>query len=81
MAKKNDTAIPVVTEAPNQYVRIVNLTKTPKQYPLTNGIWVSLGPWVPRSNIHISEPIKREFISPHLRSLEVKGVIRIENVG
>jgi hypothetical protein len=82
MAKK-DTSEPVVTgstEAPNQYVRIVNLTKAQRQYPLTDGRWISLGPWVPRQTIHISEPIKREFISPHIRSLETKGVCRVENV-
>lgn len=83
MAKKTDASEPVVTgstEAPNQYVRIVNLTKAQRQYPLTDGRWISLGPWVPRQTIHVSEPIKREFISPHIRALEAKGVCRIENV-
>ena len=82
MAKKNDTSEPVAgsTEAPNQYVRIVNLTKAQRQYPLTDGRWISLGPWVPRQTIHISEPIKREFVSPHIRALEAKGVCRIESV-
>ena len=83
MAKKNDASEPVVTgstEAPGQYVKIINLTKSQRQYPLTDGRWISLGPWVPRQTIHISAPIKREFISPHIRALEAKGVCRIEAV-
>lgn len=79
--KKENVSEPIAGgEAPNQYVRIVNLTKSPRQYPLTDGRWISLGPWVSRNTIHISDPIKREFISPHIRSLEAKGVCRVENV-
>jgi len=63
---------PTTAAGPTDVVRIVNFTKEPKQYHLTDGTTVSVGPKLSGQTIHKSSPVLKKLVGPHLRELAAR---------
>ena len=69
------------TEAPRDYVRVVNLSTTGQiQIPLRDGTSVSLGPRLPGKQIHVSAPILKKNVGEAVRNMAKRKQIALEEV-
>lgn len=60
------------------YVVVMNLTKTQRDFVLTNARAIHCGPKLPGREMHRSKPVLRKLIPPQLYELQRQGIVSLE---
>jgi hypothetical protein len=64
----------------NNYVQIVNLTAKVGEYHIGDGRVLKCGPLARGLKINKTEKFLREYVTPFIKSLETRGLIRIDTI-